>query len=298
MNGKMKSLENGILMGLFGHQLPKKKEPVAYLYGGIEFRNLPLQYDEKAYPYAALFCDSQSIDMGYTCFVVSDHPMYELFIEGGKAPDYHALVCKEPFNYINFHAVTSIIDGIPPQIAEWEIINQGLQENTDYYTGMYYEAGRLGFIGGNGKLLWANHDICNVETNELYLEKSEPVPFYAGWHTVFDGELTTIVETAFENGGQHGATSGYITTENPIFLQNELVKITVDGNAYDVIATVLLGYQFAGNAWLYSNALIESSFTDDGTDFLAIAGNNLFEFYTRNPGTYTVKIERYVPQKE
>lgn len=110
----------------------------------------------------------------------------------------------------------------------------------------------------------------------------------AQWETTFDGEVTTATLTngnvavhMYNSGMKGGVSSG------------KTYRLTVDGAVYIMTSTdTLIPYS---SYWLGNPHLFDAEAEDNGYDF-ALRGhfdtNSLLTyFYTRTPGTYSLKIE-------
>ena len=119
-----------------------RKEPVAYLYNGVQLPYLP-DWDKSKYPYAwldgNLYGERWSIDL-----VVSAKPL----LYRSKSNEINTGDCA--FRYWVFE------NGV------WEEMSE------------YPDGGVLILEG----LIWANHDVLYEDSGEVYFAASEPVPVY------------------------------------------------------------------------------------------------------------------------
>ena len=107
------------------------------------------------------------------------------------------------------------------------------------------------------------------------------------------------VETAFSEAGIaiHGASCFFLNGLNSaLFNQGETIRLTVNGVSKIFTAEIFTTGAYVGNAWLMTDSDLVS--TDNGYDFAvsATAIVTLFSgsFYSREAGTYNIKIERMV----
>lgn len=119
-----------------------------------------------------------------------------------------------------------------------------------------------------------------------------PVGATAMWETLFEGEITTS-QVDYMIGSMSGILVGYA----PLFVDGEVIRLTVNGlsaiyTARDEAAYVIGGE--IGNQYLSAGP--GTTIIDDGGDYFVssypygVLGDT--NFFTRYPGTYIVKIER------
>ena len=148
MNAKMRGFVNGILLGVVGKPFPitqGEKEPVAYLYNGVQLPPLP-EWDKETYPYAAMFRNMDTY--GVYCF------------------------SKQPFTYsVNRYGVITIYHGTTSDTPAPYL-------SVEYDDGHWVTNSKTGASNRSLSLyIWANYDILN-EDGSVYLKASEPIPVY------------------------------------------------------------------------------------------------------------------------
>lgn len=129
----------------------------------------------------------------------------------------------------------------------------------------------------------------------------------AEWVTLFDGEVTTETEKGERTGGYKNQDALHEVTMKPFFASGDKVRLTVDGVSFIYTAksptttiTNWFNYEkcgFAGNEYLTALDV-----ADNGGDYCVFMGfssigSAVLSFYSRNPGTYNIKIERPHPRR-
>ena len=265
-----------------------------YLYNGVELP-APFEWDRAVYPYAVIVPSA----------VLSGCYRFYCFAEVG----YH--------NHENGY----MIEFIAPRKC-YRTKSGDTGTNRDYVFDkskggiwdFYYEYGE-GEKAESVQVttpIWANFDILN-EDGSVYLAASDPIPVYdptallqgylvgcriramrgkkQQWEVLFEGDVTTKedVETgviASEN------LSEYDMDDLP-FDSGDTVRITVDGETTEHTASALFTTVYAGNP-----ALILPGFAADDSYNFAVGLESTvvaqWYFYSRTPGTYSVKIEKKV----
>lgn len=121
--------------------------------------------------------------------------------------------------------------------------------------------------------------LCSVGAYEVKDEQ---------WETVWSGAITT---KKLENNGAMGVFTEALTA--PLFIGGETIRLTIEGASAVFTAVDNILGAVAGNEWL---AYFNDSKPDTGYDFLVwariLSSVKHGVFYSRTPGTYTVKIER------
>ena len=140
MTEKMKSFVKGILLGLFGHPLPQGKEPVAYLYNGVQLPAIPERDEE--YSWCTIVRGTWTI-LYLTNYPGTGHPGTLVF--RGQ-------------------------DGNVVKILEYRL-KDGIWQGPTFREHTATSIGHGGFI-------FTNYDLCHTSTGELILPKSDPVPVY------------------------------------------------------------------------------------------------------------------------
>ena len=111
-----------------------------------------------------------------------------------------------------------------------------------------------------------------------------------GWDLLFDGLVTT---TQGPDSDLHGAVCESFANARKWFKKGGIVRLTVDGVQTELTANVF-GFgvdPYVGNYWLTQ---YRTSGTDSGFDFLVYYSAVAASFYSRNAGTFHVKIEKKV----
>ncbi|MBR5862186.1 MAG: hypothetical protein IKZ08_02550 [Bacteroidales bacterium] len=187
----LKSWLIGLIVGLVEKPMllnAVKKEPIAYLYNGVQLPKLP-EWDKEQYPYAAVYYGIYYSDypeygpeepIYRAGFVAADQPLFV-----AESNTKRLFYCKNPVSFISCYAMNDD-DKIGVPATHWGDLNS---TNRDY-------ADDLAEIGVSAYLVlsikhnhfgfkedqvpqWTNHDIYNLATDELYLAKSgEPIPVY------------------------------------------------------------------------------------------------------------------------
>lgn len=150
MTDKMKSFLKGLIFGLVGTGRLIGKDPVAYLYNGVQLPALP-EWDRGAYPYAYMHGWGGSIENGNNLwfYAYTDYPLERTELVAGA-------VFQVPL-IPNLHRVGSYLsDGVWSEMAE-SISEEG--------------------TGAAGYVFWSNFDILN-DADEVIQPASEPVPVY------------------------------------------------------------------------------------------------------------------------
>lgn len=118
----------------------------------------------------------------------------------------------------------------------------------------------------------------------------KPQEAQAQWETIFDGEATTVL------GGVSSTAYSGVKIDNTDsrfgIYAGRTYRITFAGSVYvGIPVEYSTGIVGLGNAHLWHS----EEYEDSGEDFCVRtwADINIF-FYTRTPGTYTLKIERQI----
>lgn len=125
-----------------------------------------------------------------------------------------------------------------------------------------------------------NFDLRSWLTGYILGISGKPYPLGGRqWETLFDGEVTTTESGAYP--GLYSASLGVRNTN----LAKHTYRVTIDNVAYTETS---YGSLSVGNMYL----LYPENYEDTGQDFV-LNGITIY-FYTRTPGTYTLKLERLV----
>ena len=145
MNEKMRSSVMGLLLGQFSSPLPMaQKEPIAYLYNGIQLPPMP-EWDKVKYPYAVI-----RKDLADQYFVEFTDKLY---VYDG---DNRNFWCYAPVKLKGYKWQDN------QYYTDWKF------ELESEYTGVKHTAYYI---------FWTNTDILN-EDGSVYLSASEPIPVY------------------------------------------------------------------------------------------------------------------------
>ncbi len=148
MNDNMRKFVRGLMVSTVSKGvLPKKGEPVAYLYNGVQLPKLP-EWDREKYPYAFM-CGSTDFDGSYYVTINC------LNVQVYRDDDDHIHPVQDG-QYIRYYATADKDD-------DWTYFGYV----NDIFTSSL-------FIGD---VFWTNTDILN-EDGTLYLAASDPVPVY------------------------------------------------------------------------------------------------------------------------
>lgn len=130
-----------------------------------------------------------------------------------------------------------------------------------------------------------------LELQDDWVEpEPEPEPEQQ-WETLFEGEVVTVEDDTYN--GSSGSLN--IAMNSLLFNGNEGIRLTVNGASqiYTAVGSNWGTAATIGNEWLYSGK--SATVEDDGGDYLVYSIYGMIkmtELYTRNPGTYQIKIER------
>lgn len=153
MNAKMRSFVDGILLSLPGIPMPfaVSKEPVAYLYNGVQLPGLP-EWDKDEYPYAVIsYDDDNTYPYGFTAH---NFESYVGVTDSGTT----MLKTRSSGRAITYR----FIGGTWGYYAEF-----GGSPNSAYKGNVMYAS----------RIIWSNYDILN-EDGSLYFAGSTPIPVY------------------------------------------------------------------------------------------------------------------------
>lgn len=249
----MNSFLKGLALGLAGKPLALAKQPVAYLYNGVRLPKLP-EWDRVAYPYAVI--------TGWrTAYVIS-----EPFVVTDSAP-FDKATPKVPF--LRSTRKSDEYSG-KEYWSEWEEVAES--ETILLYSG-----------------LWANHEILYTDETVCTPKGNNPIPVYLP-EILFDGEVTVEANDV-------GICKVDILFAN-YYAVGDTLKVTINGVTEEY--TVIKGY-FGGQEIIGNEELINSGLTgvvDTGGAWGIVnlgrtdTGAYDVRLYTRNPGTYQLKIER------
>lgn len=233
-------------------------EPIAYLYNGVQLPPLP-EWDKETYPYAYITQNPVTNGTGgfdYLLTITTD-AVYLYTDDDGYA------ISNCDGDYIQYDYNRGEGVGWIDATLDW-----GIDTVRD-------EGGKLNTI-------WSNTDMTNPD-GTLYLEASEPVPTnQTGWWTTsYEGELTTEA-----TGSTNGARKALLVS----LTEGKTYKVTVNGESTEVVAEKDSTCTYFGNAWLAQSD--DSTYADNGYDYCKY-GTLPTYFYSRNAGTYTVKIEQW-----
>lgn len=166
-----KSFLIGLALGMVGKPLPpSEREPVAFLYNGVRLPAFT-GWDMEKCPYLAVIYRPADGENFSASLAMSSEPIF-----AARQPQYAfygTLVTKVPA----YHGVAMKLS----TETEFEFWGTGWDANvvTDFVGGgMYHLSTYRMYEFEDGYVLWANHDIYTVDTGELCLAASEPVPVY------------------------------------------------------------------------------------------------------------------------
>lgn len=158
MTEKDKDFLEGVAISAACHVLPvRKKQPIAYSYNGVILPALP-EWDREMYPYAVI---RHSKAYSYTvngvtysdvekyALVVADEPFY-----GEDVADGYGAGCM--FSILKTWICRT------PELSTWEF-GEGINS-----------PGVSRPVPG----IWANHDVLDKDSEEVYISASEPIPIY------------------------------------------------------------------------------------------------------------------------
>ena len=168
-----RSFLSGLAMGLCGKGDPTSnmgvtKKPIAYLYNGVQFPEIPV---EEGLPYMYIDANAYSNVPGYdywTLYLFDKPVRHGVYINNntyfiidspcsGKA--YFYTLDTESAESLSFRFGEAI------EVGKW-----------CYGNSRSMERGEI-FISDGYGCLWANHDIIN-DDGSVYLAASEPIPVY------------------------------------------------------------------------------------------------------------------------
>ena len=254
----------GWLVGrqIAGQRRTQEKEPIAFSYNGA---HLPLlkAYDQKKYPY--LFLQFSWFGSTTKAYATSE-PIVQSGGFGSPVPT-PAIKCT-----LSYYQGSEYM--YKEQWTEWEAVQEG--ENC-----------------GIADYFWANYDIKKSD-GTIYLPAcADPVPVYLP-ELLFDGEVTT----------EYVEYQGNVEVIDLLnaFSVGDSLQITVDGTTeiHTVKSAEPTYAEYIGNETLTSHA--DDDAVDTGEDWCLLHGYDISDrdahgfstgrFFTRNPGTYTVKVER------
>lgn len=133
--------------------VPPVREPVAYLYNGVELPPLP-DWDKTAYPYAII--TEAYLGRGYNLWVCSE-----------------VIVAHE--NWMDTGNTMLRFNGVTTYYRAWKIEDaEGWEE---YLSGDLTDANVADGSLTSYPVLWVNFDMHN-QNNALYLAASDPIPVY------------------------------------------------------------------------------------------------------------------------
>lgn len=147
------SLTLGWLVGrqIAGQRRTQEKQPIAYLYNGVQLPPLP-EWDKERYPYAWMTIT------GEVLYVV-DKPHMRCTGDNGK--DYFYINGNsESGEFVNYAVYKLSADGT-------NFVYSSKGDNVD---------GR--WLGMSYPPLWTNYDVIDVDDGSVYLSASEPIPIY------------------------------------------------------------------------------------------------------------------------
>lgn len=150
MNDKMRKFVRGLMVSTVSKGvLPKKREPVAYLYNGVRLPKLP-EWDRAVYPYAVIYGFGSQFRFLFD--VCSERPV-RYFNSGTNG---YSVGCPNGCQSLYFGTESSLWNNGQPYMQN------------DHYSRYWNST--------NGPV-WANFDILN-EDGTVALATSEPIPVY------------------------------------------------------------------------------------------------------------------------
>ena len=155
MNAKMRGFVNGILLGVVGKPFPitqEEREPVAYLYNGVQLPKLP-EWDEVTYPYALMYRRLP----GTIELCVFDGEPYTYRLNEKLYTGLNTKVMAGRSNYTGTYWTELSYNEVTP-MAQID----GSVLPTDNYPSYY---------------IWANYDVLDEDGTVMH-PKTEPIPVY------------------------------------------------------------------------------------------------------------------------
>ena len=250
----------GWLVGrqIAGQRKAQEKQPIVYTYGSTFFPKIP-ERDEMAYPYLAI-----TIMYGTFNAYAFSAPLTAKPVPGITGGTAYEITSELPF----IKSKLSINVYEHDEWSEWETVTDATVSLSDY-----------------GNHTWVNHDIVASDGTKVFSAGGDLTPVCLPI-VLYDGEVTTDQPDWADNA------NGTVATHFE-FSVGDTLRVTVNGvsGEYTAEGGRNISLPLIGNAWQY-----DSDMADDGGDWAlceASAGSGLRKayFYTRNPGTYQLKIE-------
>ena len=146
----LRSWLTGFCLGMAGKPLPLSKEPVAYLYNGVQLPPLP-DWDKEKYPCAIIVSGK---NLNFKTF-------YSLYITNKPIYDAAGCLCETEVLYTLYRCMESDIES-----GVWTLMKEDVTGDFNLFNGP-----------ANTTKVWANYDILSAE-GELVFAASAPVPVY------------------------------------------------------------------------------------------------------------------------
>lgn len=163
------SMTLGLLIGRqIAGQRAKKREPIAYLYNGVQLPPLP-EWDRETYPYAVM--RTSLLLYAYTVYLyVSTVPI-----------DVKVFDLSEVTGGLIQYSYYPRGDGSVMTFSCSEDTGDGSKDTEFHFKEETVVEGNKVFVQNTldiGEPLWSNYDVLNYKDGTILLEASEPVPVY------------------------------------------------------------------------------------------------------------------------